>query len=252
MSNNSIGLVGVGYWGKVLLEKFQQLNYEVFINNSRSDKLSFPKEVSWVFIATPPKTHYKIAYGLLEQGINVFIEKPPCYSYEDYAILLQLSKNNNCKLYVNNIFLNRKELTELDKSFFVSKFIKFEWLKNGPFKNDLISDLLYHDLYILNNFLDISNISFEFISNDINHLHLLGTSKKIKIEFKYNRVSSIIQKSILTESGQIQILKTKDDPLLLLINDVINYNVNFNENININKKSMIMFDKIISSTSYNY
>ena len=103
MSNNSIGLVGVGYWGKILLEKFQQLNYEVHINDSRSDQLSFPKEVSWVFIATPPKTHYKIAYGLLEQGINVFIEKPPCYSYEDYATLLQLSKNNNCKLYVTAV-----------------------------------------------------------------------------------------------------------------------------------------------------
>ena len=57
-------------------------------------------------------------------------------------------------------------------AFFVSKFIKFEWFKNGPFKNDLISDLLYHDLYILNSFLNISNIYFEFIINEKNHLHL--------------------------------------------------------------------------------
>ena len=75
MSNNSVGLIGLGYWGKILFKKLQKLNYEVFVNNSRLDKISFPKEVSWVFVATPPKTHYKIAYDLLEKGLNVFLEK---------------------------------------------------------------------------------------------------------------------------------------------------------------------------------
>lgn len=246
MSNNCVGLIGLGYWGKILLQKFKKLNYKVYINNSRLDKLSFPKEVRWVFVATPPKTHYKIAYGLLDQGINVFLEKPPCYSHNDYATLIELSKNKNCKLYVNNIFLKRKEIIELDRSFFDSKYIKFEWLKNGPFKNDLISDLIYHDLYILNSFLKIGNLSFEFLTRETNNLHLLGFTKKIKIEFVYNRLSPIIQKSIITEIGKVQILKTKEDPLLHLINDILNYKVNFNENIKINKRSMIMFEKIVN------
>jgi predicted dehydrogenase len=58
------------------------------------------KYIDIVDIATPGKTHFKIASEFLENGKDVIIEKPPTLSLKEFDELLRLSNDLNRKAYV--------------------------------------------------------------------------------------------------------------------------------------------------------
>lgn len=53
-------------------------------------------EVAGVFVCAAPAQHFSIARRLLQAGKHVFIEKPPCYSLAELAILTKEKKDLNC------------------------------------------------------------------------------------------------------------------------------------------------------------
>src|SRR3989339_1790929 len=93
----TIAQIGCGYWGPNLLRNFLQnrdctvksvydiddkrLQYvkqvypQVNVTNRYEDIL-MDDSIDAVVIATPAKTHFKLAKDLLENGKNVFVEKP--------------------------------------------------------------------------------------------------------------------------------------------------------------------------------
>ena len=53
-------LIGHGVWGKVLYKRLKIISEVIHILNSKNYSLKKIKDVDWVLIATPNKTHYKI------------------------------------------------------------------------------------------------------------------------------------------------------------------------------------------------
>ena len=100
-----------------------------------------------VVISTPPNSHFHWAKESLKRNINVVLEKPMALTADESDELIKLADENNVCLYVDNLFILRNEIKELKIE--SCNNIEFTWLKEGPFKDTLVNDLLYHDLYIL-------------------------------------------------------------------------------------------------------
>ena len=116
-----IGIIGCGYWGPNYLRHFSQLkgsqvvsccdllkrnldrvkryfnSVEVTPDYSRVLK---DKRTDAVVIATPAKTHYKIAKDALLNSKDVLVEKPLALKYEECRRLIDLAKKKR-KILVN-------------------------------------------------------------------------------------------------------------------------------------------------------
>jgi hypothetical protein len=196
------GLVGYGYWGKIIDSKLK--------NNILTPPFD---DVDWMFVVTPPNAHYDLVKEYILKSKNVFCEKPLTLDYNSSLELIELAKAKNVKLYIDNIFLLRDEIKNLNILPFNQ--IEFIWLKQGPYKNDLISDLLYHDLYLLIHLAGLNKIE------NINKIE--NTNNKLKLNFKYGNINVSIEynrewnnektKLIKTEHQTIDLSFPKNDPL---------------------------------------
>jgi predicted dehydrogenase len=169
------GLIGYGYWGKIINSKLKNN----IINPSFND-------IDWIFVATPPKTHYDIVKEYILKNKNIFCEKPLTLDYKSSKELIDLANERKIHLYIDNLFILRDEIKNLKLKPLNS--IEFTWLKKGPCKDTLINDLLYHDLYLLIHLLGVSkivNVHYIEKSNDI--LIFTFNYNNIEIKINYNR-----------------------------------------------------------------
>jgi hypothetical protein len=228
------GIIGNGYWGKIILSKLNLISQIQFIQSSSSYNPEMFHLADWIFVATPAETHFRIAKDVLLKRKNVFIEKPLCLNLDEAMDLFDLSKKNNSHIFIDNVFLERSELVGLKKKKY--KFVKFIWLKNGPFNDSLINDLLYHDLYILIYLFGENDIfKINVILNEVNRLRVLFFYGNIKVEIDYDRVSrSLSNKSIYLDSDVVHFNKTSEDPLFGIISACLNNNANFEVNNKLN------------------
>jgi hypothetical protein len=213
------GLVGKGYWGNIILSKLDNCS------------LIPPfKEAEWVFIATPPKNHYEYVKEYILKGKNIFCEKPLTLDYISAKELIELSKEKNVKLYINNLFLFRDEF----KSINYTNFNKIEsvWLKEGPFKDTLFNDLLYHDLYMFISLMGVQKITnINYYQNTSNILSLDFMYGNTKIKINYNREWKGNKTKILKFEDQIiDFSYPKNDPLKEVINLCFQNKIDFNQN----------------------
>ena len=107
-------LIGHGYWGKILEGKIENHFDLNFIANSKMDYDDSLDGADWIFIATPCRTHYSIVRKCIERGKNVFCEKPLTLDPEKSRELFNLAEKNGVNLYVDNLFLDRDEIRNLD------------------------------------------------------------------------------------------------------------------------------------------
>ena len=173
----NVGLIGKGYWGKILLSKLDKIKYIniKFVCGSKDNYKSKLDLVNWVFIATPNDTHYDIVKHCILSNKNVFCEKPLTPTHKQSLDLFKLAHKYNVKLYVDDVFNYRNEVTDLEKMFKTENNIKVIWRRES---NNKLFDLLYHDLYLLYPILKtslnikwpcINNISFDYNGSDKTH-----------------------------------------------------------------------------------
>ena len=120
----NLGQIGLGAWGKNLLRTFYNipganLKLGCDIDTEQLSRISgtFPR-VSWikdyselisdrdldaVIIATPPADHYRLAALALENGKDVFVEKPLALNVQDGRKLVDLAERNKRILMVGHI-----------------------------------------------------------------------------------------------------------------------------------------------------
>lgn len=208
-----VGLIGSGYWGTILHEKLKALSNVKFVCNSKVNYKDYLDLVDYVFIATPNKTHYEIVKVCLEEGKNVFCEKPLTPTLKQSKELFQLAEKHNVKLYVDDVFNYRKEQKYINK---LVDNIKVIWNKKS---NNTFYDLLYHDLYLIYpilkekeisiNWPTINNITFKYgytddrihkINNiDFTHsnnsndalLEMITSVLADEVDYKYNKQISL-------------------------------------------------------------
>lgn len=173
----SVGVIGCGYWGPNLIRNFIQLKKShvhsvADLDESRLAHMKqlYPsvrttqdyktiisnKNIDAIAVATPIKTHFKIASEALSAGKHVFVEKPIAGSAREAEKLTKLARKKRLKLMVGHIFLytgavnKMKEIVdsgELGKIYYVNS----QRLNLGLFQQDInvIWDLAPHDISII-------------------------------------------------------------------------------------------------------
>jgi predicted dehydrogenase len=172
-----VGVIGVGYWGPNLLRCFQESNDcdVVYVCDRETKKLNdicrrFPNvigttddaeilrrdRIDAVVIATPTKTHYRLAKRAVEAGIHTFVEKPLATRSDECVDLIECAEANGCVLFVGHVFLysaavaKLKEIVasgELGEIYYISS----TRLNLGPVRHDVnaLWDLAPHDASII-------------------------------------------------------------------------------------------------------
>lgn len=172
-------LIGVGSFGKKILNKIESIPYIEVIDkiSSSSSWENIPNNIDWVIISTPTEFHYEQVKYFLNKGINVFVEKPCTLSYNSTKELIELSKLNNVKLYIDDILIYDK--IDLSSNTFIYK----KW--STP-NNNIVDRIVYHHLYLLYKPGLETYTNLSIIKNDPFNKHFIFTLGGINYEFIYD------------------------------------------------------------------
>ena len=174
MPKLKIGLIGYGYWGpnfarviteadncelkycidkdEKCLEKAKSKYPSVIASGDYSDLLK-DKEIEAVVLATPTKTHYKIAKECILAKKHVFVEKPLSYSVEEAQELINLAEENKITLMVGHVFLFNPAVKYIKEAIDQGEIgqlrhLHFQRRNLGPIRKDVnvLWDLAPHDI----------------------------------------------------------------------------------------------------------
>lgn len=176
MRNLRFGVIGWGYWGPKVARNLASLpdaavSMVVDMDKHRlaSAIVSQPgiettsdiqqlmrSNVDAIAIATPVRTHYKLAREALLHGKHVLVEKPLTASVEEAEELVALAEERQLVLMVGHTFEYSPAVNELRKLIQTGDLgnvycVEAERVNLGLFRNDInvIWDLAPHDISIL-------------------------------------------------------------------------------------------------------
>jgi predicted dehydrogenase len=173
----TIGMIGYGYWGPLLVRNFKglqdcRLKTVCDINAARLKHVSTlypdvectrdPKqffnsgELDAVVIATPVENHYSLAKESLLAGKHTFIEKPMASSSEQCEELIEIAQRNGLVLMVDHTFLYSAPVGKIVEIIEAGdlgqiRYINSRRLNLGLFQKDInvTWDLAPHDISII-------------------------------------------------------------------------------------------------------
>ncbi len=142
-----VGVIGGGYWGKNLIRVFHQagvlhaicdidknliITYEKLYPDadifSSPEKLIKSSEIDALVIATPASTHYSITKSALENGKNVFCEKPLALTVKQGEELVKISSDNKLVLMVGHILHYHPAVEKLKQAVKQGELGKIEYI----------------------------------------------------------------------------------------------------------------------------
>lgn len=169
-------IIGLGYWGPNILRNLSLLsNVKVVVDmddknfNGFREKypdVIFTKDINEIHknnidavaIVTPPNTHFELAQKL--SSYHLFIEKPLTHTLKDAESLLKI-ENKEKRNIVGHVFLFSPEINKLKQMIETREIcdiqsINITRFNFGKYQScGVISDLLPHDISILNYLLGI-------------------------------------------------------------------------------------------------
>ena len=114
-----VGLVGLGWWGKILFDFFDELEFvdlkAVAVRRLAStegfdlrgaqiyeslEQMFDTQELDAVVLATPPAQHLESTRMAAERGVHVFCEKPMASTIEDSEAMVEVCEKYKVKLFV--------------------------------------------------------------------------------------------------------------------------------------------------------
>src|SRR5712691_3362269 len=167
------GLIGWGYWGPKIARNLDALPHAMvadmeayrlaslgmhqsWIQTTTQAEEVFRSDVDAVVIATPVRTHYRLAKEALLHGKHVLVEKPLTASVAEAEELIALAEQQQRILMVGHTFEYSPAVNELRKMIQNGDLgeiycIEAERVNLGLFRSDInvIWDLAPHDISIL-------------------------------------------------------------------------------------------------------
>lgn len=241
-------LIGNGYWGRIIKPKLYELtNLQSVIGSKENlDEILENYKIDFAFICTPTKTHYELVEKCINKNINVFCEKPFTGDFNKAKKLYDLAKEKKVKIYVDNIFLERKEYDQIQPK--KHKKINFTWFKKEDIlKENIFNTLLYHDLYIL---LSIHDVDWKKIrlSSTNEKLNLTLQFDDLIANFEYDRCFEGNKiKKLYLDNSEIDFSTPLNDPLYEIISKLKNNQVNYKKNMLITLKTLELMNKLTNS-----
>jgi len=145
--NQTVAVIGAGYWGKNLVRNFYQLGVlRTICDGSQSiceemigtyPDVTVTRDISCVLndaavkalvIATPAALHFEIAKEALLAGKHLFVEKPLALNYAAGAELLQLAADRERILFVGHILHYHAAVIRLKEIIKAGKIGKLQYI----------------------------------------------------------------------------------------------------------------------------
>lgn len=224
----NVGLIGKGKWGQKIKKKLNKLANLKFIYGKKNNytKIIKKEKIQWAFIATPNSTHYKIVKECIQNGVNVYCEKPLSESVDETKKLIDLAKKKKVKLFVSdlyNYYSNKVNKLKIENLVYRSKLV-------NKLDKEFFYRFMYHDISILHKF---------FKKNKLINCSVYKKSKKniFKITILFKNKKSLIflynlrgkKKSHFINNLEI---KSNKDLLGEMIRKVLKKNIDFKDNNN--------------------
>lgn len=229
--NNTVAIIGYGYWGPNLLRNFYKhfkvkyvcdvnpkttsnvhnLYSSVQVITSYDDVLKDP-EINAVVLATPIETHYTLARKALESGKHVLVEKPLCNVSKDAIELKRLADQKKLVLMTDFTFLYTGAVNKIKETIDNNKIGTVRYFDSVRVnlglvqkKVNVVWDLAPHDLSILYYVLDsyfkshknsnitVSSSGMSFIDPKIENIAYinLNINDEIMANFHLNWMSPV-------------------------------------------------------------
>jgi predicted dehydrogenase len=218
MKKINISLVGAGYWGSKLVKELKVIPgvNKVEIIDIKDGK-SF-KDIKYdnVVLATPAWDHYEQTIQLLEQGKNLYVEKPLALTkHECLDIKSKIKKNQT--LMVGHIFLYNdrvRAIKELLPRLGLIQHIESNRMNWGRFQKKIstLHSLAPHDVSIIHYFLgthEFKNIKHSghrysiFDQNDRDEFEFECNNVPIKFNLSWYHPEKIRTMTIIGEAGTL-------------------------------------------------
>ncbi|MBI5491486.1 MAG: Gfo/Idh/MocA family oxidoreductase [Deltaproteobacteria bacterium] len=170
-----VGVVGVGYLGKLHAEKYAKIPEAELvgvtdIDHARAREIAsltgttaypaykdFFGHVDAVSVVTPTESHAKVGAEFLSRGIDVLMEKPIASNLAEADALIKEADRSKAVLQVGHLERFNAAFTEARKRITVPSYIEAHRL--SPFPNrstdvDVILDVMIHDIDLVLSLVD--------------------------------------------------------------------------------------------------
>ena len=227
-----IALIGLGNWGKILLNEFSKKvyisncvttgnlknilwlrkNYPKIKHSKNYQEILNDKSIDIIVIATPISTHYQLTLQALNSRKHVFVEKPLADKYNQAKYLKSIALKHNLCLFVGHAFIYHPILNKIKTLIKTDPIIYFSmnWSKFGSFKENIFFNLLSHELSILLELIgNPKNISVVSSKGIISNLDIII----IKVNFSKNCTGIITIDRISKTSKKTISITTKNQSL---------------------------------------
>lgn len=273
MEEIKVAVIGVGHLGSIHARIYSRLNGVKLIgvcdtDEKRARKIAREFRTSYftdyrsligkidaVSIAVPTNLHYEVSKPLLENRINLLIEKPITKTIEEADELLEIAKNKNLILQVGHIERFNSAFLVAEKV--INRPIFIECHRLGPYKQrstdiGVVLDLMIHDIDIilglvknkikdieaigapvLSGYEDIANVRLKFNNNAICNVTASRITNKIMrkirifqkdayISLDYFKPSCLIYRMVNKKITCQRVRIKKEEPLKLELESFIN------------------------------
>jgi len=182
-----IGMVGLGYWGRNILRNLCELDAVCAACDSnpqilKKRKKEFPnihytpdfndilkdQTIRAVVISTPANTHYELAREALNEGKDVFVEKPIALTFAHGKELVELAKERKKIIMVGHILQYHPAIIKLKKLIDNEEIGKVQYIYSNRLN---IGKLRIEE-----------NILWSFAPHDISALLMLIGDEPLKVE----------------------------------------------------------------------
>ena len=274
----AVGVVGLGYWGPILLRNFHNHpNFKIkwgcdlaslkikkckktfpFLNYSNKiDELLNDDELEFIAIATPPHTHFGLAKKVLSSGKHLWIEKPFTTKNNDAEEIFKIAKNKKLYLHVDFPYIFHDPVLKIKKIIDkeqIGKLYYYSSIRENlglvQEKVNVIWDLAPHDLSIL--FYLFPKFKVKRIeSSGSNHLKNHSEFEIANIVIKFdNGFTAYIHLSWLSPT-KTRLIKIGGSKKMIEFDDIKNVNKIklFDKSISINKNTSSLFNPFYKNGS---
>ena len=217
MKKIKVGQIGKGGFGKKILSKLENIdNVSVeWVYGSQDKWWESNNDLDWVIVASPNEFHYEQAKHYLQNGVNVFCEKPATLANYSLDELINLSKNNNVCFYVDDVLVYEDIIP-------INNFIYKKW---GGLSANIIDRMAYHHFYLtydmISNFTNKPDVTV--IKNKLRH-------KVFELDFNGLRFKYEYDFGWYKEKIHNIVSRNNEDALEVMLTKVLHKDVDFEVN----------------------
>jgi len=168
-----VGIVGVGYLGRLHLEKYLSFDDVEVVGVADTDATVIEEvknkhdiecstdyrtllgRVDAVSVVVPTSLHFDVATDFFESGADVFVEKPITTTVDQARRLVDSAESKNLLLQVGHLERFNPAILALDGTLKEPLFIESHRLSPFPDRStdvDVVLDVMIHDIDIILNF----------------------------------------------------------------------------------------------------